>query len=184
MNSFTFTDTEEPDFYINTIRKREVTSVWAWKSGLSGIKFIHKKVQISNRIPGYNFSKRDMIEDIIIDLIGPGIGLVSLLGCLVGLNMYLKELRAEPKQLLNTLFIHNAIALGLSCIMSGWEGPLICLGRYITTLPTYTMTITSMPILSYMRYYITMKTQNTEAIDKDWLQKIVTATYLGTYSKL
>ena len=125
-----------------------------------------------------------MIDDIIIDLIGPGIGLVSLLGCLVGLNMFLKELRAELKQLLNTLFIHNAIALGLSCIMSGWEGPLICLGRYITTLPTYTMTITSMPILSYMRYYITMKTQNTEAIDKDWLQKIVTATYLGTYSKL
>ena len=36
-------------------------------------------------------------------------------------------------------------------------------------------------MLSYMRYYITMKTQNTEAIDEKWLRKIIILAYLGKY---
>ena len=124
---------------------------------------------------------RKMSENIIIDIIGPGIGLVSSIGCLVVLNTYLKELHAELKKLLNVLYANNAIALGISCTVSGWSDDYYCLGRVLTLLPPYTLTIVNLPILSYMRYYITMKTQKSEAIDKAWLQKILTLTYLGKF---
>ena len=122
-----------------------------------------------------------MSERIIIDVIGPGLGFFSSIGCLVVLNTFLKELHTQLKHLLNILFIHNAITLGISCALSGGEGELYCFGRYFTMLPAFSLTMTSMPMLSYMRYYITMKTQNTEAIDEKWLHKIIILAYLGKY---
>ena len=122
-----------------------------------------------------------MSENIIIEMVGPAIGLVSSVGCLVVLNTYLKELHAELKKLLNILYANNAIVFGISCTVSGWSEDYFCPGRVMTLLPPYTLTIINLPILSYMRYYITMKTQKSEAIDKAWLQKIVTITYLGKF---
>ena len=122
-----------------------------------------------------------MRKNIVIDMVGPGIGLVSSIGCLVVLNTYLKELHAELKKLLNILYANNAIVFGISCTVSGWSDDHFCPGRVMTLLPPYTLTIVNLPILSYMRYYITMKTQKSEAIDNAWLQKIVTITYLGKF---
>ena len=122
-----------------------------------------------------------MSKNIVIDMVGPGIGLVSSIGCLVVLNTYLKELHAELKKLLNILYANNAIVFGISCTVSGWSDDHFCPGRVMTLLPPYTLTIVNLPILSYMRYYITMKTQKSEAIDNAWLQKIVTITYLGKF---
>ena len=122
-----------------------------------------------------------MSKNIVIDMVGPGIGLVSSIGCLVVLNTYLKELHAELKKLLNILYANNAIVFGISCTVSGWSDDYFCPGRVMTLLPPYTLTIVNLPILSYMRYYITMKTQKSEVIDKAWLQKIVTITYLGKF---
>ena len=122
-----------------------------------------------------------MSENIIIEMVGPAIGLVSSIGCLVVLNTYLKDLHAELKKLLNILYANNAIVFGISCTVSGWSDDHFCPGRVMTLLPPYTLTIVNLPILSYMRYYITMKTQKSEAIDKAWLQKIVTITYLGKF---
>ena len=120
-----------------------------------------------------------MSENILIDVIGPGMGLVSSIGCLITLNTFLKDLHKNLKQLLNTLFIHNIIVLTLACAMSGSQGTFICFARFITMVTAFTLTIVSMPILSYMRYYITWKTQNTESIDEKWLNKIIVRTYLG-----
>ena len=122
-----------------------------------------------------------MSENILIDIIGPGMGLVSSIGCLITLNTFLKDLHKNLKQLLNNLFIHNIIVLTLACAMSGQDGIFICFARFITMVTAFTLTIVSMPILSYMRYYITWKTQNTESIDEKWLNKIVFRTYLGKY---
>ena len=123
-----------------------------------------------------------MSENILIDIIGPGMGLVSSIGCLITLNTFLKDLHKNLKQLLNNLFIHNIIVLTLACAMSGQgQGIFICFARFITMVTAFTLTIVSMPILSYMRYYITWKTQNTESIDEKWLNKIVFRTYLGKY---
>ena len=122
-----------------------------------------------------------MRKNIVIDMVGPGIGLVSSIGCLVVLNTYLKELHAELKKLLNILYANNAIVFGISCTVSGWSDDHFCPGRVMTLLPPYTLTIVNLPILSYMRYYITMKTQKSEVIEKAWLQKIVTITYLGKF---
>ena len=122
-----------------------------------------------------------MRKNIVIDMVGPGIGLVSSIGCLVVLNTYLKDLHAELKKLLNILYANNAIVFGISCTVSGWSDDHFCPGRVMTLLPPYTLTIVNLPILSYMRYYITMKTQKSEVIDKAWLQKIVTITYLGKF---
>ena len=124
---------------------------------------------------------RKMSENIIIEMVGPAIGLVSSVGCLVVLNTYLKELHAELKKLLNILYTNNAIAFGISCTVSGWPDEYFCIGRVITILPPYTLTIVNLPILSYMRYYITMKTQKVEAIDNAWLRKIVRMTYAGKF---
>ena len=120
-----------------------------------------------------------MSENMLIDIIVPGMGLVSSIGCLITLNTFLKDLHKNLKQLLNTLFIHNIIVLTLACAMSGSQGTFICFARFITMVTAFTLTIVSMPILSYMRYYITWKTQNTESIDEKWLNKIIVRTYLG-----
>ena len=123
-------------------------------------------------------NRNTMSENILIDIIGPGMGLVSSIGCLITLNTFLKDLHKNLKQLLNTLFIHNIIVLTLACAMSGSQGTFICFARFITMVTAFTLTIVSMPILSYMRYYITWKTQNTESIDEKWLNKIIVRTYL------
>ena len=120
-----------------------------------------------------------MLGDILTYTIGPAIGVVSSIGCIIFLNTYLKELHNTLKTLLNTLFIHNAITLTIALVIYDPESFLPCFIRTLMITPAFTLTIMSVSVMSYMRHYITLKTQKGETIDEVKLKILVAYCYLG-----
>ena len=120
-----------------------------------------------------------MLGDILNYTIGPALGLVSSISCIIFLNTYLKELHDTLKTLLNILFIHNAITLTIALIIYDPKTFVPCFVRTLMIAPAFTLTIMSVSVMSYTRYYITLKTQKGEAIDEVKLKILVAYCYLG-----
>ena len=120
-----------------------------------------------------------MLGDILNYTIGPALGLVSSISCIIFLNTYLKELHNTLKTLLNVLFVHNIITLTIALFIYDPETFLPCFVRYLMISSAFTLTIMSVSIMSYIRHYITLKTQKSEAIDEVKLKILVAYCYLG-----
>ena len=123
------------------------------------------------------------ISDITYTFLGPSICLLSSVICIIGLLTYLKKLHKTIKKLLLVLSIHNficsVITLGILVYMtsSGNQTLGICsLLVQVVGPPTY-ITSENISLLSYIRYHLTWKTANNEAIKKNKLMALCVMVY-------
>ena len=127
------------------------------------------------------------ISDISFTIIAPAIGVVSSVTCIILLNTFLQNLHQILKSLINLLCIHNLLAFGLAIgfnilmLITNYQTLEICFGLHEVFCNSVYITVNSLTLLSYMRFYITKNTDQAESIDKAWLFKITLTVYASEY---
>ena len=108
----------------------------------------------------------------IITFVGPTVGLISSICCLLVLNLHLKKLHQTFKTLINIVLIHNVIALAASILLLTsmfvfeYQTYVVCSLVQITIASPLYLTKYGIALMSFMRYQIAEKTSKAESTKK------------------
>ena len=138
---------------------------------------------MTNNTSSENHIQNDL-GDIALTFSGPTICNLSSMICIVGLLTHLKKLHKIIKRHLMILLVHNFICsliiIGILIYMtvdpSGQNLEICSLLIQVGGPPAY-ITGENISLLSYMRYHLTWKTANNEAINKKKLIALTIMVY-------
>ena len=108
----------------------------------------------------------------ILTFVGPAVGLISSISCLIVLNAYLKKLHSTFKTLINIVLIHNILALAASILLLTsmfafeYQTFLVCSLLQITIASSIYLTKYGIALMSFMRFHIAEKTSKAESTKK------------------
>ena len=108
----------------------------------------------------------------ILTFVGPAVGLISSISCLIVLNAYLKKLHSTFKTLINIVLIHNILALAASILLLTsmfafeYQTFLVCSLFQITIASSIYLTKYGIALMSFMRFHIAEKTSKAESTKK------------------
>ena len=148
---------------------------------------IENSTNIDDITYGKQLINTNSTSEMSILFFGPIAGFLCDLAFVVILNTFLKKLHRTMKIILNVLAIHNllasiaAMSTLIYMILSKNQSFEVCSLLNLFHFPAGSITIATMTLLSYIRFHIAWKTENSENIHHTRIMRLTILIYVSEY---